>query len=197
VRNRLAIALAVGLVALLLGLLLGFGTAAPSQDRLDALEAENGALESENVDYLDANERLQEEITDLEDQIGSLESRVDEIDERQVELDQRETALDTREQDLEDLQAELDERAKELDRTEEAIEENTIPGDGIWVVGEEIDPGTYKAQGTGSGCYWARLGSLDTSDILNNHFGSAEVSVQIHDSDAAFETSGCGSWMKQ
>ncbi|MFC3492010.1 coiled-coil domain-containing protein [Glycomyces rhizosphaerae] len=195
--SRTGVALAVGLATLMIGLLLGYGAAVPRQSELDELE-------SEKASALDASETLREEIIELQDQIEALQTQVDQIDEREAGLDQREAGLDqreadldAREQDLEDRQTELDDREEEITQEEEEIEANTIPGDGVWVVGEEVEPGTYKAQGTGSGCYWARLGSLDTFDILDNHFGSANVSVEIKSDDFAFETSGCGDWIKQ
>jgi hypothetical protein len=120
--------------------------------------------------------------------------QVDPSDEREAELDDREAGLDQREVALDEREAELQEWEQSLIATEEQIEAGTIPGDGIWVVGEDVEPGVYRAQGSGGSCYWARLRSLDGSDIITNHFGSANVSVEIHASDAAFETSGCGSW---
>lgn len=122
---------------------------------------------------------------------------VDPSDEREAELDEHEQALDEREGELQEWEAELAEWEESLTATEAEIEAGTIPGDGIWVVGEDIEPGTYQAQGSGSSCYWARLASLDGSDIITNHFGSANVSVEIHGSDAAFETSDCGSWQRR
>jgi Tfp pilus assembly protein PilN len=188
--SRTGIALAVGIVALVLGLLLGYSAAVPKQSEFDELG-------SERASALDRSDALNEAIADMEDDIAALEAQVDQIDDREAELDQRESDLDAREQDLEELKARLDDREQQLAQQEEAIEANTIPGDGIWMVGDEVQPGIYKAQGSGSACYWARLSSLDTTDILNNHFGSANVSVEITNSDFAFETAGCGSWIKR
>jgi hypothetical protein len=68
--------------------------------------------------------------------------------------------------------------------------------DGTHAVGDEIKPGTYRANGSGSDCYWARLSSFDESDIINNHVGSAHTFVTIKSSDKAFETNGCGDWTR-
>jgi hypothetical protein len=68
-------------------------------------------------------------------------------------------------------------------------------GDGTHVVGEDIEPGTYKTEG-GSGCYWARLrsfsGELDA--IIANDNASGRGVVTIAPSDAGFESSNCGTW---
>jgi hypothetical protein len=70
-------------------------------------------------------------------------------------------------------------------------------GDGSWLVGIEISPGTYQAPG-GEGCYWERLkgfgGTVD--DIIANHFGGGRQVVTIGISDKGFKTSGCGRWSK-
>jgi TolA-binding protein len=175
------------------------------------LEAANVAAADVEQELRDQVESLNGHISDLggavqeqQEHIADLESAVAVLDDRETELDDREADLDEREQGLDDRAADLDERGQGLDDREAAItdaeneiEENTIPGDGIWLVGDDISPGVYQAQGSGSACYWARLNSSDGFDINDNHFGSASVSVEIRSSDWAFETSGCGSWKKR
>jgi hypothetical protein len=57
-------------------------------------------------------------------------------------------------------------------------------------------PGTYRAPGPGSFCYWERLsgfsGGLDDI-IANNTTGDPSV-VTIAATDKGFRTSGCGTW---
>ena len=71
-----------------------------------------------------------------------------------------------------------------------------LRGDGTYRVGTQIKPGLYKATGSGSGCYWARLSGFgDTLDDINaNYFGPARTYVQIFPGDVGFETKGCGNW---
>lgn len=69
----------------------------------------------------------------------------------------------------------------------------TIDSDGTYQVGVDIVPGTYHAAGSSS-CYWARLSSLDTSDIINNSGGPQVVGIQP--SDKAFLTQHCGTRQK-
>lgn len=68
--------------------------------------------------------------------------------------------------------------------------------DGTHLVGEEIQPGTYKYNGESSRCYWARLSGLSgsSSDILANGNEKAQAYVTIDPSDRAFESQGCGFW---
>jgi hypothetical protein len=70
-------------------------------------------------------------------------------------------------------------------------------GDGIWRVGAEIDPGTYRASGGGD-CYWARLAGFsgNLGDIISNGVGVPHPVVTISSSDTGFESSSCGTWTR-
>lgn len=68
-----------------------------------------------------------------------------------------------------------------------------IETDGTYVVGVDIVPGIYRMPG-GSRCYWARLNSLDTSDIIDNNNSTGPQTVDILSTDRAFLTSGCQAW---
>lgn len=69
-------------------------------------------------------------------------------------------------------------------------------GDGIHVVGTDIQPGTYRNSPTGDLCYWARLSGFGGSDIITNGIGEETQIVTISASDAGFESEDCGSWSK-
>jgi hypothetical protein len=67
---------------------------------------------------------------------------------------------------------------------------------GIYVVGEDIQPGTYKARAAeGDSCYWSRLDK--DNEIIDNSDSEGRSVVTIKKSDYAFETSGCTPWIKQ
>jgi hypothetical protein len=72
----------------------------------------------------------------------------------------------------------------------------SIDGDGIWLVGADIKPGTYR--GGGDGCYWARLSgtSGDFDELITNGNPSGPTVVTIKRSDTAFETQRCGDWQR-
>ncbi|MER5875426.1 hypothetical protein ABT119_05795 [Streptomyces sp. NPDC001910] len=78
----------------------------------------------------------------------------------------------------------------------------TIPGEGTFVVGSDIKPGTYKTAGAEESvipnCYWARLkGTSGTfKDIIANSNSEGPTTVTISSSDGAFKTNGCKTWKK-
>lgn len=79
-----------------------------------------------------------------------------------------------------------------------AVVNQTVITDGVWVIGEDREPGTYKTNAeVPSGCYWAIYKSgTNGRDIINNDIvdgGRPSVTLQVgHD----FKTSGCGAWTK-
>jgi zinc-ribbon domain len=70
-------------------------------------------------------------------------------------------------------------------------------GDGVFLVGSEIRPGTYRAPG-GSGCYWERDRDLTggLNSILANGNPSGQTIVTILSTDKAFQSNGCGGWRR-
>ena len=71
----------------------------------------------------------------------------------------------------------------------------TTFADGMYIVGVDIKPGTYKSSGN-QGCYYARLsdftGSSD-SIIANNNTDNPAI-VTISASDKGFQSTRCGTW---
>ena len=69
--------------------------------------------------------------------------------------------------------------------------------DGIYFVGIDILPGTYKSSGE-ENCYYARLsgfsGTID--DIITNENTDTSAIVTIKSSDKGFEATRCGTWTK-
>jgi hypothetical protein len=65
-------------------------------------------------------------------------------------------------------------------------------GDGTYIVGTDILPGTYRSSGDND-CYWERLSGFSgsESDIIAN--GSNSI-ITIKNTDKGFDTSGCGTW---
>ena len=71
-------------------------------------------------------------------------------------------------------------------------------GDGTWIVGADITPGTYKTPGPTNGvCVWHRLSGFGgTMDEVAGHgasYGGPGV-VTITDADKGFMSSGCEGW---
>lgn len=69
-------------------------------------------------------------------------------------------------------------------------------GSGVFRVGRDIAPGTYRTRLPASGCYWARLSGFsgELRHIKANHFGSGYMVVKIKSTDVGFESSRCGKW---
>lgn len=76
-------------------------------------------------------------------------------------------------------------------------ESKTSFGEGAYIVGKDIEPGTYKNSGS-SGCYYARLSGFtgDMNNIIANGNTEASTVVTIEQTDAGFESQGCGTWTK-
>lgn len=72
-------------------------------------------------------------------------------------------------------------------------------GEGMFLVGGEVSPGTWRSNGTGTSCYWERLRGFsgESADRIANDFGAAPAVVVIAPSDAGFVSSGCGTWSRQ
>ncbi|MGW1593274.1 hypothetical protein [Streptomyces sp. NPDC002343] len=76
----------------------------------------------------------------------------------------------------------------------------SMDGDGgMFKVGTDIAPGTYKSAGNADGsCYWERTKDagqgLDSIIANNNVTGTAVVTISA--SDGYFKTTGCGDWKK-
>lgn len=70
-------------------------------------------------------------------------------------------------------------------------------GDGIYMVGVDIAPGTWQAEG-GELCYWAKLSGFSGGfdELVANDAGSTRPIVTIATGDRGFETSGCGQWSR-
>ncbi|MGH8826982.1 MAG: hypothetical protein ACRDVZ_05130, partial [Jiangellaceae bacterium] len=161
---------------------------------------------TETEEYAAAQADFAERETSLdlrERDLDEFEDDVEAIDERSAELDQRSAGLDTREAELDTRSGELDTRSSDLDArdaavtaTEAQFEAGTIPGDGIYLVGTDIQPGEYRGNPAGGDCYWARLSgtSGDLSDVRANGIPEGPTVVTISSSDVAFETSSCGEW---
>jgi len=78
------------------------------------------------------------------------------------------------------------------------IARNNSVGPGDYIVGIDLQPGTYRSGGGGLACYFARLRGFTHAPgdvIANNHTqGSAIVSIAA--SDRGFTSNGCGTWSK-
>ncbi|WP_424464864.1 hypothetical protein [Pseudoclavibacter helvolus] len=66
--------------------------------------------------------------------------------------------------------------------------------DGVWKVGEEIKPGTYKPEAPSDTCRWFRYDAK--GDWIESSYdkSQAEIVVTIDATDDTFESRNCGYW---
>ena len=81
-----------------------------------------------------------------------------------------------------------------------SVPKTIMETDGTYRVGIDIVPGTYHSGGPSPGgesdCYWARLSSLNPTDIITNNISNGPQVVMIQPSDTAFQTRSCQTWQK-
>jgi carboxypeptidase C (cathepsin A) len=87
---------------------------------------------------------------------------------------------------------------RKLQREQGVVMSNTISASGVYVVGKDIQPGVYHTSGSGGGgimnqCYYATLGSTDTSNILDNNNFNGPETVDVSGA-YAFQIDGGCTW---
>lgn len=73
----------------------------------------------------------------------------------------------------------------------------TTFGDGEYIVGTDIAPGTYKSSGQAN-CYYARLSGFGgvLGEVLANGNTDTSAIVTIAAGDKGFQSTSCGTWTK-
>jgi hypothetical protein len=179
----------VGVVAFILGTTLGVA----GSGNADELEA----ARSHAADLSNDLETAQSDLADARTEIGTFNEQVITFEDRIAALMSEASRLEEQISDLRgqvaDLKGKLADQAKAGGYS---VNARSSFGDGIWLVGEEIQPGTYRSPAGGS-CYWARLSGFGGFDdiIINGGF-TRNQTVTISASDKGFESSNCGTWVK-
>lgn len=90
-------------------------------------------------------------------------------------------------------------RAQEISAAEGQLKSSTISSDGVYVVGTDIQPGTYHTNGDGGQtddeCYYATLNSSSTNDIADNNNFDGPETVDVTGA-YALAISGPCTWVK-
>jgi hypothetical protein len=149
-------------------------------------------------------ERRSDEIGRLKEQVAQARQAAADADKKAEEearkrFSERRKQLDAREKKLDERSRAINAREREVSGMEREYEANTIPGDGRYRVGSDIQPGTYRAESAPSGsCYWARLSADDggIDSIINNGNVSGPVTITVAPSDHTLELSGCADFHK-
>ena len=187
--GKLLAALVVGVLLAGGGFWLGKVTTDPTiSDAYVALEATSRTAELDR-DVYGAQTRA------LQGKVASLEK---EIEEREDSVSGREAALTTAEAALKTQEEGLTKREAAVSGTEKKQAANTV-SDGTWVVGVDIEPGSYKAKSdVGSRCYWGIYASgSNGDDIIANDIPGGGLPTVTLAAGQDFKSSRCGSWTRQ
>lgn len=177
--------------AVLLGGGMSLGTTLPdpkSSEAYVALAAAKKSVESDRDTSLSKYGSLKTQYDALSAGIAGRESAVS----------AREAAVTTAEQTVKDAEAAVKKREDAVTGAEKTKAANTVT-DGTWVVGTDIEPGTYRASAdVGSSCYWGiyKSGTNGGTIIENDLPGGGRPSVALAPGQD-FKSSRCGSWEKQ
>lgn len=164
-KRRWVLALVVAIVALLIGFAMGESTAKQeAQAQIDDLWAENYNLRSELDDRASQIEALRQQLA------GEADSSSSPSPADPYSLDPWWNF------------------GSDAEGTE------GFPGDGVYMVGIEIEAGTYATAGR-EGCVWTRVtGDFSVEDVSGT--GESPTEVVIDPSDLAFLSTGCEDWVR-
>ncbi len=120
------------------------------------------------------------------------------ITDRENKVTKRETDVSSAEGALKDAQAAVTKREDAVSAVEKQKAANTA-GDGTWVVGKDIEAGTYRASAeVSSSCYWAILQSgTNGSQIIENDLPGGGRPTVVLSGGQDFKSNRCGTWEKQ
>lgn len=202
---RWAGAVGAGLAGLILGGIVMSG--GPSDEELKAALVRADQVEAAMAEAADENEAdvdaLTEEVAEAKRAMAEAEARAEGAE--AAALKSAEAKLAKR---VADAEAKLAARAKEVGTKEASVlarekavgtaeavaAANTFDGDGVYLVGDDIQPGTYKSEG-GSTCYWARQDS--NGGIIDNELVSGPTIVTVRASDFSLKVSGCAPFTRR
>jgi|GEM_PF-7030813 len=104
------------------------------------------------------------------DEVAALRSQIEDYADRESDIKEREDAIEAKESQLSD-------REGALVKSEAAMEDNTVSGDGVYLVGSDMKPGRYKSADNVD-CYWKLSSDPNGDRIISNHLGDGNVFVE-------------------
>lgn len=153
-------------------------------------QAISGAVLDQNA-QLDAKYRsLSQEVQDKQIELNNANGTIAQAENTQNGIDDLNKQHDDLQKKVKDEQAQLDSLTGQV-----ANAKKTSASDGVWQVGTDIDPGTYKAGApVGSDCYWAIMNgdNIVQNDLPGGGYPQATVSV-----GQQLKIQDCGTWVKQ
>lgn len=182
-QRRFSLPLWAIIVVALVALGVGVGAGAAGgvqQSKYDAAVADLGEARQEVTD-------LKGEVADAKADAKAAEREASEKIE--AEFASKNAALDDRE-------GKLNEREQQLSVAEAAKKKDSIDGPGLYEVGVDINPGKWKTDGGSGSCYYAKLRSSDTSDIIDNNNVDGPAVVTLAAGQYFEVGSRCGPWQR-
>lgn len=172
------------------GLVLGIVLGAASSGEADVTASpEYKALESSAAAAVAKAE------ADLESVQAGIAGREQRASDRESELADKEIDLEKAKRKLQRLSDDLDARAQDIQEAEGELARRTVSGDGVYRVGADMEPGTYRSV-SNVDCYWSINADANGDNIISNNFGNGPAIVTVA-AGQFFETSGCSDWIKQ
>lgn len=170
---------------LVLGFFVGLSISFSDAQTIE-LQAEQEAVETVSDAEEEAEEIVGDARADLE-RAGSAKADADTARAESERLGER----------VANRTAELRKIEKRLKGAKGDLASRNFEGSGMYLVGQDIRPGTYKAPAT-PGCYYARLSDLNggVNSIITNGNVDGPVVVQVASSDKALEVNGCGTFTR-
>ena len=164
---------------------------ANAESRLAFTEA---ALEDARESQADAEGTA----ADAQDRLATFEAHLNQrkavMKKRGAVLRKRQGALDDRAAHLKERAADLRERDKDVTEAEALLAETTVPGDGTFQVGVDIEGGLYRSPGK-RGCRFTVYGDAEGNAILLDKSTAGSTSVSLR-TGTWFVTRGCAEWTR-
>jgi hypothetical protein len=190
----------IAAVLVALGIGIGIGTAAGSnQSKINAQAATISADKATISGLRSQVSQLQGTALSLHDQMSTdsqqLAAETNTANHALAAATAKVKAADAaRQAQLNSEAATLKSQQAQLAQQQGITQNNQISSDGVYVIGRDMKGGIWHTSG-GSQCYYATLGSTDTSNILNNNNFNGPDTVDVSGA-YAFEISGGCTWVK-
>ncbi len=195
-------ALCAGLVVGAGFVLVGVQSDATESDEYTALQSDYTTLQGERGVLQGENEKLK---SDLEVADAAVKNAEDNQTDAEHALNNGETGVQATQDALREERRKLDAFSDRLDAQQDALDKaekdaaqaeqaGTIPGTGLYSVGEDVEAGQYASSGQ-AGCYYAIRTAIGAGDVLDSEFEDGPAIVTLA-AGRAFKTVGCADWVK-
>lgn len=188
----------VGFVgAVVLALLAGAAIGAAAHSQTNALNTANRKVAAADRSLASARGQvtsLQGQVETLEGQASSLQTQASNA--TSIANAKAAATYAARNATLKQQASNLKQQQASIAAEEGTLQAHQISEDGVYVVGQDVKSGTWHTPGDGGSgdqCYYATLGSTDTSNILDNNNFDGPETVDLSGA-YAFQISGPCTW---